>query len=163
MKASPLDETDEEDLSEVNTEISSATYRTLDASFNRSREGLRVVEDYVRFHLNDSYLTGQCKQLRHQIVNAFRFVPYEERIAARETQQDVGTGLSTDQEENRQGTNALLGSNFGRLTEALRTMEEFGKLLHPQFGQEIQSIRYNSYTIEKAIMSRVQGMSALEE
>ena len=35
-----------------------ATLRVLDAAANRAREGLRVVEDYVRFVLDDRHLTG---------------------------------------------------------------------------------------------------------
>ena len=42
--------------------------RVLDAAANRAREGLRVVEDYVRFVLDDQYLTELCKQLRHDLT-----------------------------------------------------------------------------------------------
>ena len=44
-----------------------ATLRVLDTAANRAREGLRVVEDYVRFVLDDRHLTGLCKQLRHDL------------------------------------------------------------------------------------------------
>ena len=42
--------------------------RVLDAAANRAREGLRVVEDYVRFVLDDQHLTELCKQLRHDLT-----------------------------------------------------------------------------------------------
>ena len=42
----------------------------LDAAANRAREGLRVVEDYVRFVLDDRHLTALCKQLRHDLTDA---------------------------------------------------------------------------------------------
>ncbi|MEN6495839.1 MAG: hypothetical protein ABFD16_16275, partial [Thermoguttaceae bacterium] len=41
--------------------------RVLDAAWNRAREGLRVVEDYTRFVLDDRHLTEQLKQLRHEL------------------------------------------------------------------------------------------------
>ncbi len=42
--------------------------RILDAAANRAREGLRVVEDYVRFALDDRHLTEQLKRLRHDLA-----------------------------------------------------------------------------------------------
>ena len=42
--------------------------RVLDAAANRAGEGLRVVEDYVRFVLDDRHLTSLCKQLRHDLT-----------------------------------------------------------------------------------------------
>ena len=44
--------------------------RILDAAANRGREGLRVIEDYVRFVLDDPHLTELCKQLRHDLAAA---------------------------------------------------------------------------------------------
>ena len=41
--------------------------RILDASANRAREGLRVVEDYVRFVLDDPGLTERLKEVRHRL------------------------------------------------------------------------------------------------
>ena len=38
-----------------------AVLRILDASANRAREGLRVVEDFVRFSLDDAYLSELLK------------------------------------------------------------------------------------------------------
>lgn len=44
------------------------TLRTLDAAANRAREGLRVVEDYVRFSLDDAHLSRLLKELRHELT-----------------------------------------------------------------------------------------------
>src|SRR5436309_1133874 len=44
--------------------------RILDASANRAREGLRVVEDYARFALNDPGLTRRLKEVRHRLAEA---------------------------------------------------------------------------------------------
>jgi len=45
-------------------------YRIIDANFNRGREGLRVIEEYCRFYLNNSQLSGRAKQLRHLLCDA---------------------------------------------------------------------------------------------
>ena len=49
-----------------------ALARIVDAAANRAAEGLRVVEDYVRFVLDDAHLTSQLKRLRHELAEALR-------------------------------------------------------------------------------------------
>src|SRR5258706_9772902 len=44
--------------------------RILDANFNRAREALRTVEDYARFVLDNASLSGELKQLRHDLSAA---------------------------------------------------------------------------------------------
>ena len=46
--------------------------RILDASANRASEGLRVIEDYVRFTLDDPALTKRLKEIRHRLGEAIR-------------------------------------------------------------------------------------------
>jgi thiamine-phosphate pyrophosphorylase len=106
-----------------------AILRVLDAAENRAREGIRVVEDYVRFVLDDLHLTGLCKQLRHDLTAAAALLPIEHRLAARETQLDVGTGITTAAERCREDAANVLAANFARLQEAVRSLEEFGKVL----------------------------------
>ncbi len=45
-------------------------HRIIDASANRSREALRVLEDIARFALNDQDLSGDLKRLRHALTEA---------------------------------------------------------------------------------------------
>src|SRR5262245_52944153 len=52
----------------IEAESRLATLRILDANLNRATEGLRVIEDYCRFALDDRHLTQRCKQLRHDLV-----------------------------------------------------------------------------------------------
>jgi thiamine-phosphate pyrophosphorylase len=128
-----------------------ATLRVLDTAGNRAREGLRVVEDYVRFVLDDRYLTQLCKQLRHDLTDALGRVPAEQRLAARETQADVGTGLSTAAEQHRTDAAEVLAANFARLQEAVRSLEEFGKLFDPILAAVFKQLRYRTYTLQRAV------------
>ena len=127
--------------------------RIMDAAADRAREGLRVVEDYVRFALDDPHLTGQLKRLRHELTAALKSLPQDQLLAARETQADVGTRISTLAETERRGLSDVVGANFARLQEALRSMEEFGKVLSPAMAAELERLRYQSYTLERAIES----------
>ena len=55
--------------------------RVLDAAGNRAREGLRVVEDYVRFVLDDRHLTDQLKRLRHDLAGLLGRLSLDERLS----------------------------------------------------------------------------------
>jgi len=125
--------------------------RVLDAAANRAMEGLRVVEDYVRFVLDDRHLTGQLKRLRHELAAALARVPLASRLAARETQADVGTPLSVSSERQRDDLGGLLIANVTRLQEALRSLEEFGKILDPELAGQVKQLRYQTYTLQRAI------------
>lgn len=125
--------------------------RVLDAAWNRTREGLRVVEDYTRFVLDDRHLTNQLKQLRHELTSAMASVPLHQRLAARETQADVGTRLSTKGERRRHDSCEVLTANFVRVQEGLRSLEEFGKILHPELAARLEQLRYRTYTLHRAV------------
>jgi thiamine-phosphate pyrophosphorylase len=124
--------------------------RVLDAAANRAREGLRVVEDCVRFVFDDRNLTGLCKQLRHDLTAALSRIPADNLLAARETQADVGTSLSTPSELRRDDVAGILRANFARLQEALRSLEEFDKLLDGR-TDVFEQLRYRAYTLERAV------------
>ena len=125
--------------------------RVIDAAANRGREGLRAVEDYVRFVLDDPHLTDRLKRLRHELTSVLSAVPLDERLAARETQADVGTSLATPSENRRQDATSVMVANFTRLQEALRSLEEFGKVLDPRMANEIKAIRYEVYTLQRTV------------
>lgn len=131
--------------------------RILDACGNRAREGLRVLEDYVRFVLDDTFLSGALKQLRHDLTAALARLAPELLLASRETQHDVGTTLRTTAEEERSSLREVVTANLKRLQEALRSLEEYGKILDAGLGRDLEQIRYRAYTLERAL---VLGSSA---
>ena len=135
--------------------------RILDASSNRAREGLRVIEDFVRLTLDDPYLTQQLKELRHRLTAAFSCIPDQPLLASRETQRDVGTRSSTASEWNRSDLTEVVRANFKRLQESLRSLEEYGKVRDIRFAQQLEQLRYESYTLERAIWTTVQSQTRL--
>jgi thiamine-phosphate pyrophosphorylase len=126
--------------------------RILDAAANRAREALRVVEDYCRFVLNDAFLTAELKTLRHDLTAAFSSLPPGLLLEARDTRQDVGTQISTPAERERQSLREVALVNAKRLQEALRSLEEVGKLFGPDMSQTLEQLRYKSYTLERAVL-----------
>jgi thiamine-phosphate pyrophosphorylase len=128
--------------------------RILDASANRAAEGLRVVEDFCRFALDDRHLTTLIKEIRHDLAVALATLPREYRHAMRETQADVGTSISTSAENQRVDATAVCEASCERVKQSLRSLEEFSKVTSPEAASKFESLRYRFYTLEKAITSR---------
>lgn len=128
--------------------MQAAVCRILDANLDRAREGLRIVEEWCRFGLNSAPLTEECKQLRQEL--ALWHSP--ELRAARDTPGDPGTELTHPQEQQRASLGVLLQANFCRVEEALRVLEEYGKLYHPKMGGAFKQMRYRVYTLESRLL-----------
>ena len=128
-----------------------AILRMIDANLNRSREGIRVIEDCARFVLDDAQIAQSCKTIRHQLRSAIESLNLkpDALIASRDTISDVGTGITTKAEANRSGgMRDLVSAAAKRATEALRVIEESTKALGHS-GSAFETIRYQLYTIEQ--------------
>jgi thiamine-phosphate pyrophosphorylase len=130
----------------INTEI--AVYRILDANLDRAREGLRIVEEWCRFGLNDAGKTDQIKHLRQTLAQWHAPVLRQ----ARDTPGDPGTGLTHPQEAERGDVAAVLLANLCRVQEALRVLEEYGKLYRSDFAAACKTMRYQVYTLESDLL-----------
>jgi thiamine-phosphate pyrophosphorylase len=135
-----------------------STHRIIDANANRAREALRVMEDVARFALDDQSLCRSLKELRHDLRAALDALPGGAglSIASRDTEGDVGTGVSTPSEHSRAGLREVALAASHRLTESLRSIEECTKTLptgaiHP--ASTFESLRYLAYDLEKRLIS----------
>ena len=136
--------------------------RLLDASFNRCREGLRVLEDYVRFTRDDPALTRLLKEIRHELAVLGRRLGVDAALAVRDTENDVGTTIHTAAEGRRESVIDVLRANCRRVEESLRTLEEFGKLIDSQSAGRIGQLRYQVYTLERAILAGEERHGRIE-
>jgi thiamine-phosphate pyrophosphorylase len=137
--------------------------RILDASANRASEGLRVVEDYARFVLDDPMLTRRLKEVRHRLGEAIRGLDLEALLGARDTRADVGTHIMTPDEQVRESPRAVLIANFKRTAEALRTLEEYTKLADIWLAGRFEVLRYDVYTLEKLTLTAVAAHRVLAD
>jgi thiamine-phosphate pyrophosphorylase len=126
-----------------------AVERILDANLDRAREGLRIIEEWCRFGLNHSQWAQQCKQMRQELA---QWHTPELRLA-RDTANDLGTQLTHPQEEQRTSLEHLLQANLCRIQEALRVLEEYGKLYQPEMGKAFKQMRYQVYTLESNLLN----------
>lgn len=138
------------------------TFRILDAGANRAREGLRVLEDYVRFALDDAYLTRLLKNARHELSAALRPLDTAGMLAARDTNRDVGTSITTESEALRADALDVVKASFKRVQEAVRSLEEFAKVVSTSPDVSFGKLRYDLYTLEKAVLLTAANRHRLE-
>ncbi len=136
--------------------------RILDASANRCREGLRVVEDYARMILNDAHLTRQVKEIRHSLPALLSHLHLDEAIRVRDTEHDVGTSIHTAFEMARPSAWSVAVANIKRVQEALRTLEEYGKTISSMAAAGLGNLRYRFYSIEKGLFATHQAVERLK-
>jgi thiamine-phosphate pyrophosphorylase len=133
--------------------------RLIDANANRAREALRVMEDLARFTLDDPGLCGGLKTLRHELRAALDSLgelglDRGTLLANRDTEHDVGTAIGTPQEARRVGLRDMALAAGGRLTEALRAIEEATKALGgdgADLASDVEALRYRAYTLEQQL------------
>ncbi|MCG3137325.1 MAG: Thiamine-phosphate synthase [Phycisphaerae bacterium] len=139
----------------MNDSFTTPALRLLDANFNRAREGLRVLEDYARFILDDVTLTERGKNTRHQLLAAIQPLFPQPAALYRDTTGDVGTALTNPSEQTRTAIQDVLQAAGNRVSEALRTLEEFSKLHHPEAAPPLEQLRYTTYTFTAQLLRRV--------
>lgn len=135
-----------------------AVLRLLDANLDRAREGLRVLEDWARFGLDRPDLVARTKDLRQRLG----LVHGDHLKLARHTATDPAAGMAHPAQEQRQAPEQVLAANAGRVQEALRVIEEFGRAPEPALAAEAAAVRYALYDLEVDLLraSRLQGSGA---
>ncbi|CAE09497.1 hypothetical protein [Wolinella succinogenes] len=127
--------------------------RIIDANLNRLREGIRVIEDVMRYAKNDSRFSPKLKMLRHE---ARLSLPVE-LLAHRDVVNDVSK-KSFEDDLKRENLDSILVANFKRAQESARVLEETLKLMDERESEHFKAIRYELYGLEKAILSPVQPL-----
>lgn len=130
--------------------------RLLDANLDRAREGLRVLEEWARFALDRPDLVGRCKDLRQRLGQVHR----EAYKRARHTATDPAAGLSHPLQQERRDPLGVVAANAGRVQEALRVLEEFGRLEDATLAAEAAACRYALYDLEVDLLRACRGADA---
>ncbi len=126
-------------------------YRIIDANANRAREGLRVVEEVIRFVLEEPDITARLKTIRHDLTRALGTFPNSDLLSARNSEEDVGRRLYHEEEGRRTGYEEIVRVNMRRTEEAIRALEEFSKVIDSRLGENFKDIRFQLYSLEKEV------------
>lgn len=129
--------------------------RVLDASKNRAAEGVRVLEDFTRFELEDMMLTAKLRKLRHAIRKTGKEA---ENWRAREATTDVGVRISNEQKlDTKTSTWMLIEANSKRVEEALRSIEETLRIMgYYAYAKAYEKYRFEMYTIEQKLYEALE-------
>ncbi|UCF34926.1 MAG: thiamine phosphate synthase [Phycisphaerales bacterium] len=131
--------------------------RIIDANLNRAREALRVMEDFARFALDDATLSQAIKDLRHALAAAIPDSLVDRLLPSRDIVHDAGRDIQTEREYRRASTGDVALAAGKRLSEALRAIEEYGKIVDATFGASVETLRYRGYELEQRLGLHVQA------
>ncbi|AQT68348.1 Thiamine-phosphate synthase [Anaerohalosphaera lusitana] len=126
-----------------------SAYRIIDANLNRGREAARVMEEFCRFYLNSSELSGRAKNLRHRLCGAGNQFDISMLVSARDSGADVGRGLAVSDQLKRTELRDCFTAAVKRISEALRALAEVSQTLKPELTPIFEELRFETYTLEK--------------
>lgn len=132
-------------------------YRIIDVCLNRITEGLRTVEDLLRFHY-EKPLWLDVKKLRLDAGMLAEHFPANYLMGSRDAEADPGLDSSIGRELHRRSELEIIRASISRVKEALRTLEECSKIVAPGEGVigSIKEIRTRLYGIEKDLLLMFQ-------
>ncbi|MEA2099559.1 MAG: thiamine-phosphate pyrophosphorylase [Campylobacterota bacterium] len=131
----------------TSTKLSPELFRVIDANINRLKEGVRVVEDIMRYRDSNKELSSKLKLLRHKAT----IDETTELLLHRDSINDV-LRPTTKSELNRTDIKSILLANFKRAEESARVLEELFKLHNQEYSENFKYIRYELYNLEKEIV-----------
>ncbi len=131
------------------TSLDKRVARLIDANLDRAREGLRVVEDWCRFGLEQQDLVVRIKDWRQRLGR----LHHDSYKQARSTSTDTGAGLEHPAQLDRHSPDHVVAANCARVQEALRVLEEYGRNIDPALAAEAAVIRYGLYDLEVACLN----------
>ncbi len=127
--------------------------RLLDANLDRAREGLRVIEDWCRFGLGRADLVARSKDMRQRLGRL-----HDERYKrARDAAGDVASGMAHPAQREREQPQEVVAANCGRVQEALRVLEEFGRGVDDRLAEQAAAVRYALYDLEVDVIRASAG------
>jgi thiamine-phosphate pyrophosphorylase len=131
----------------MTNKLSPELFRVIDANLNRLKEGIRVIEDIMRYRDNNKELALKLKQLRHKA----QIDSQEQLLQNRDSMNDV-LRPTIQSELRRHDVKSVLSANFKRAEESARVLEELYKLENNSQSEIFKQIRYELYHLEKEII-----------
>ncbi|MCS7230852.1 MAG: thiamine-phosphate pyrophosphorylase [Elusimicrobiota bacterium] len=125
--------------------------RIIDANINRALEGIRVVEDILRFVFKNTKYYNSLRKIRHQLPKLFLDI-YSFMVLQRDSISDPGR---IAKEKKYKDINHILISNLHRITESLRVLEEVSKFTSIKKVPVLKKLRYDVYQLEKNIIEKI--------
>ena len=127
--------------------------RIIDVNLNRVKEGLRVVEDLLRFYYSKPQQTSSIKLIRGKFGEIARYLEEQYQINIyRNISKDQSKYLNTVEEFNKPNNKSILVASFKRAQESIRVLEEIFKIDEVELSKKVKELRFELYDIESHII-----------
>ncbi len=128
--------------------------RILDVNLNRLDESLKLIEDTVRFGIENNEMLMEMRKVRRDFLDLKLALPQPAIIGSRQSKHDLGRKQRFDTSEKREISDLLL-ANLARAKESARIVEEILKTVKPRLRSRAKSIRFQLYDLEKEIVVHI--------
>ena len=135
--------------------------KIIDANLNRTREGLRVCEDIVRFALQDKNAAKFIKAVRHSATNLVlksKKISLAKLLSERDVASDKTKFIDFTPKSGIDISDIFM-SNIERVKESLRVLEECFKIIDIKISRGYRKLRFDTYDIEKRIVKKARLVS----
>ncbi|MEO0075151.1 MAG: thiamine phosphate synthase [candidate division WOR-3 bacterium] len=133
--------------------ISKKIARIIDVNINRFSEGMKVVEDLLRFYWQDQKILFELRKLKNLFWQ--HFGQYRNQVVfARASYQDIGRQIDFDIQK-RNKIIDVVNVNFKRCQESARVLEEIFKKVSPSQSRFCKTLRFALYDIEMAFLKHI--------
>lgn len=140
----------------MKTKWRDAVLRIIDANLNRSREGLRVCEEIMRFAVASQSITRELKNIRHSISGMVKEISAGSGplCAYRDSRNDILRCSRLESEMRRISISDIWLANMERVKESLRVLEELSKLIDARYSSRFSRLRFRVYDVEKKVIDK---------
>ena len=126
--------------------------RILDASLNRATEGLRVVEDYARFVLDDPFLTTPGENAATRLGGGGRLIAVRRPPRSPRHADEMSARKSRlPAESDALDAWDVCAASFKRAEQSLRSLEEYGKIVSIRFRRPMRIASLSTLYARKGV------------
>lgn len=107
----------------------------------------------ARLYLADGALAARLKALREQVGSWDEELGLSREVAGRDSERDPGRRVDGPREGGREGLAGLVRANMKRAQEAMRVLEELGKIAETPLVPEFKETRFSLYSVEADLLA----------
>ncbi|MBN2619686.1 thiamine phosphate synthase [candidate division WOR-3 bacterium] len=129
--------------------------RIADVNYNRLNESLKLLEDFIRFSLENKLLLTAVRAIRTQFLRVKKRISMSDVIQARASRSDLGRSPAFDRSARRTSDDIVI-ANLARVKESARILEEILKTKDVRASAFMKEIRFRLYDLESALYAAMK-------
>ncbi|MBS4016513.1 MAG: thiamine phosphate synthase [Candidatus Latescibacteria bacterium] len=126
----------------------------IDVNFNRVSEGIKAIEDLIRFYFQDQQSLHRIRKAKQNLWKNFSTLR-KQVVFSRQSEKDLGRKIRFDIHK-RGNIVDILTVNFKRSQEASRILEELFKLINTKHAGFFKDLRFTLYDLEKRLFVQMK-------